>query len=364
MTTTATSKIIRAYFQKGSPTRFFSSMFKSPPQNFHDTQKVQLDVTRSGEDVAIAVTDIATGYRLNANDIYTNKEFLPPVFKEAVIINAISLLERFAGQNPHDDPIYRSNLIMKALDGMEKVQDKIRRAIELQASQVMQTGTTTFINADGDTLFSLDYKPKSSHFPTSGTAWGQVGADPFGDIRSLSEQIRADGLSNPDLLTFGEDAFVEFMKDSNVIQHFDTRRADLGSILASPINGAGAVRQGVVQIGSYQYEIWTYPGRYKHIDTGVSTAYLAPEKVVVSSSDARMDATFGNIPNIGKLLGNQAMNMIPGLPERFTNADGGVDLHANAWLTPDGDNITVGVGSRPLMIPTAIDTYGCLDTGL
>jgi hypothetical protein len=31
---------------------------------------------------------------------------------------------------------------------------------------------------------------------------------------------------------------------------------------------------------------------------------------------------------------------------------------------PDGEQFFAGFGSRPLLIPTAIDTYGCLDTDL
>lgn len=40
------------------------------------------------------------------------------------------------------------------------------------------------------------------------------------------------------------------------------------------------------------------------------------------------------------------------------------DLHPNAWLEPNGEAITLEVSARPMCIPTAIDTFGCLDTGL
>jgi len=41
-----------------------------------------------------------------------------------------------------------------------------------------------------------------------------------------------------------------------------------------------------------------------------------------------------------------------------------VDIQMNAWITIDGTTMMVEAGTRPLMIPTAIDTYGCLDTQL
>ena len=88
---------------------------------------------------------------------------------------------------------------------------------------------------------------------------------------------------------------------------------------------------------------------------------MDPNKVVVRSSTGRLDATFGAIPNIGKLLGAQATNnVLPELPSRANNVEGGMDMFWNAWITPDGEQLMGGVGSRPLMIPTAIDTFGCL----
>ena len=92
--------------------------------------------------------------------------------------------------------------------------------------------------------------------------------------------------------------------------------------------------------------------------------YVSPEKVIVRSSTGRLDATFGAIPNIGTLMGAQATNLLPEMPGRVSNGEGGMDLFTNVWLSPDGEQLFGGAGARPLMIPTAIDTYGCLDTGL
>jgi hypothetical protein len=39
-----------------------------------------------------------------------------------------------------------------------------------------------------------------------------------------------------------------------------------------------------------------------------------------------------------------------------------MDIQMNAWITADGETMMIQAGSRPLFIPTAIDTYGCLDT--
>lgn len=247
---------------------------------------------------------------------------------------------------------------------MVKIEAKIRRAIELQASQVLQTGTVTLSDENGNALYTLDYKPKTTHFPTSGTTWGQAGDNKLGDLESLAAVIRADGLTDADMLIFGADALREFLADETVQAQLDNRRMNIGSIGRPETRGQGGTFHGEISIGAYTYQIWSYTGRYTHPQTGTSTAFIDPAKVVMLSSMGRLDATFGAIPNIGKLLGVDQTNLLPELPGRVSNDAGGMDLHTNAWLTDDGEQLFAGMGARPLLIPTAIDTYGCLDTGL
>lgn len=364
MSGSTTKRMLRAYMQMAQPTLFLSGLFQSPPENFHTSEEVEIDIVRSDEDISIVIQDLSTGYRMNSEDLYTNKGFKPPIHKEALPINSFDLIKRMPGQDPFQSPDFRANIILRMFNGMTKIERKIRRAIEVQASQVLQTGKVTLTDSNGVSLYVLDYKPKAAHFPTAGTTWGQVGADPVGDINSLAEVVRNDGLSDPDQLLMGVDAFEEFIKDAEVQKRFDNRRIDLGTIAPMEMRGNGGSFRGIVEIGNYRFDVWTYGGRYKDPQRGVKVQFLAPGKVVVRASSGRLDATFGAIPNIGALVGGQATGLLPELPSRVSNAAGGMDLFTNAWLSQDGEQLFGGVGARPLMIPTAIDTFGCLDTGL
>lgn len=364
MSGSTTKRMISAYVQMASPMMFLSGLFQSPAQNFHNSEEVELDIVRSEEDVAIVIEDLSTGYRMNSDDIYTNKAFKPPIFKEAVPINSFDLIKRMPGQDPFQSSDFRGNVITRMFNGMVKVERKIRRSIELQASQVLQTGVVTLNDSNGNALYTLDYKPKANHFPTAGTAWDQAGVDIAGDISALAEIVRNDGLADPDQLIMGVNAFEAFIKDDEIIKRFDTRRIDQGLISPMEMRGNGGQFRGVVEIGNYRYDVWTYGGRYTDPATGNATPFLDPGKVIVRASSGRLDATFGAIPNIGALVGGQATNLLPELPGRLTNVDGGMDLFTNAWLSADGEQLFGGVGARPLMIPTAIDTYGCIDSQL
>lgn len=364
MSTATTIQLIAAYFQVASPTLFLSGFFQSPSRNFHTSEDVELDIVRGQEDVAVVLTDLSTGYRMNETEIYTNKRLKPPIFKEAVVINAFTLMDRKPGENPFQSPNYRGNLIARIFNSVTQIEAKIRRSIEQQVAQVLQTGVITLRDTGGVALYTLDYKPKSTHFPTAANDWDSAGATIVSDISDLAEIIRNDGLADPNQLVMGVDAFEAFIADTDIQKRFDNRRINLGMIEPMRVNGEGGSFRGVIEIGNYKYDIWTYGGRFKDAQSGVSTQYITPANCIVRVADARMDLTFGAIPNIGQEMGQMSTNLLPELPGRIQNVDGGVDLFLNTWLSPDGGQLFAGVGARPLAIPTAIDTYGNIATGV
>lgn len=365
MSDATTKRMIKAYLQMAQPTLFLSGLFQSPPQNIHMSQEVEIDIVRSEEDVSIALEDVSTGYRFNSDNKFTSKGFKPPVHKEAVPINSFDLLKRAAGREPFQSPDFRADIIALMFSGMQKVERKIRRSVELQASQVLQTGIVTLTDASGTPLYTLDFKPTASHFPTAGVSWQTAsGQQKIDDINALSEQIRNDGLEIPDQLIMGVDAFENFISDAVIQTRFDSRRIELGSIAPMTMKGNGGIFRGLAEIGNYRYDVWTYGGRYKDPQTASNIQFISPGKIIVRASSGRMDATFGAIPNIGQIMGSDSASLIPELPSRISNSEGGMDMFTNAWLNADKSQLFLGVGARPLMIPTAIDTFGCLDTRL
>ncbi len=356
MSDIATKRMLEAYIEKAPASSFFTRMFTP---KFYTSKTVEVDISRSNEDVAIVIDNIATGPRMNSADLYTNKEFEAPIYIEAVPLNVFDLLNRQAGENPFADVNFQASATARMLDGMTKVEAKIRRAVELQASQVMQTATVDLIDSNGVSRYTIDYSPKATHFPNAAIAWGTGTEDKMQDILDVADVIRADGKVKADMLVFGSEAFQSFIKDEDVRALLDNRRIAIGGI--APVSrGDEATFQGTITIGDYFFEMWTLPSRYTDPQTGVSTPFMDPAKVVVKASQSRMDGTFGAIP----LVVPPDQRLLPFLPGRISNQAGGVDLFPNAWVSNDGTNIFASLASRPLMIPVAIDTFGCLDTGL
>lgn len=363
MSTSVTKRMLEAYFQDAPATMFLASLFQVRPENIHRSETVEIDIERSDEDISIAIQDLSTGARYNSKDLYTNKNFTPPIHKEKFALNAFDLIKRQPGFNPFEDVTFLRNLTRQFFSNMREIARKINRSIEVQASQVLQTGTVVLNDENGNAVYSINYSPKASHFPTAGTAWGSTGDTPIKDLNSLANEIRNNGLGDVDQGIFGEDAFEAMMENTDIQNRLDTRRADLGQIARMPVGGTrGGNFRGTLDMGNFKIDVWTYGGRYKDPQTGNKVQFVDPSKVILRDSMGRLDATFGAIPNIARELGMNSTSLIPGLPSRFPSVAAQSDLTTNAWISPDGEQAFGMVGSRPLLIPTAIDTFGCLET--
>ncbi len=346
------------FTQMRSPNGFLSRMFTIKPGGIYSGTKVGLDIQRFGEDVAIVIKQ-ATGPNLNDFDEFTTKEFTPPAYGEAFPLNVNDLLNRMAGVDPFSAAgiDLASQMVARMAQGFVLIDDKIKRAVELQASQILQTGILTLTNAAGATVYTLDFKPKATHFPTVGTAWDQASSDPLGDLESLAKVIRADGKVNPDRLVMGSTALKNFLKHADVKEFLDNRRINIGEI-APEFTDSGATFYGFVWVGAYVFEIWTYPETFNDPQTGNATDYVAADKVIMTSSRTRLDMTAARVP----LPLGPDPRVAGLLPGRLSSRTANFDVTPNVYATPNGKQIMGELESRPLLIPVQIDGFGCIDT--
>lgn len=358
MSDASNTRLIRMYMEEAEAPMFLSGFFQSPPENFHNTEKVEIDVLRDDEDVAIVVTDLTTGTRENEVTQYVNKGFTPPIFDESGRITAYDTIKRVAGQDPFQNPDFAANATSQSFRLFRKLERKIRRSIELMSSQVLQTGVLTLTNAAGTALYTLDFQPKSTHIATVSVTWATDGSTgtPLADLASLASVVRRDGKKQPTKLVFGSSALQRFLANEDVQKQLDNRAMQLGQ-LAPQTRGQGATFQGFIWIGHYRFEIWMYDGFYRDPVTGNHTDYIHPEKVIMMSDGARLDLSYGAIP----MIVPPEQRALPFLPPRMNDSDAGLDLTVNAYVTPNGKHLIVEAGTRPLTIPTAIDTFACLD---
>jgi hypothetical protein len=354
-----TTHLIDMYVDEATPVPYLTSKFRAPPKNYYTSQKVELDIVRDTEEVAIVIQDLSAGSRENEMTLYQNKGFVPPVYDEAATLSAIDMMQRFPGQDVFSDPDYAANATEWAFTIFRKLENKIRRAVELQAAQVLQTGKLNLTDKSGRPLYVLDYGPRTTHFVTAGTAWGSNGANPMGDIGLLADVVRRDGRGVPNELIFGKRSWRDFIADATVKAAFNLWRMSFGMIQPTGAKTSGGVSfKGRINIDNYDYDIYVYDGTYVDPQTGNTLNYVSQDSVIMLSDNSRLDLTFGAIPKL-KAPDSPAMAF---LPPRISNGDVRIDLSVFAWFTPDGKHLKLSAGTRPLAIPTAIDTFGCLTT--
>lgn len=357
MSDNSTIQMIDMYVEQASTPMFLSGFFRSPPSNFHTTEDIEIDIQRDDEQVAIVIHDLTAGPRKNESSLYTNKRFRPPIFDEEGHVSAYDAIKRQPGQNPFMSPDYAANATKAAFEVFRRLELKIRRAVELMAAQVLQTGQLTLIDSAGVAQYALNFQPKATHMATVGATWATDGStgDPLTDLGNLATVVRRDGKIEPKRLIFGDSAWIRFLANAKVKAALESRRGVLAEI--APVSrGSGATFQGWVWIGHYRFEMWTYDGYYKHQQTGTLTPYVSTDNVIMLG-DGRLDLTFGAIP----IITPPDQRALPFLPSRIASEGRGLDLTTNAWVTPDGKHVMVSAGTRPLTIPTAIDTFARLD---
>ena len=338
---------------------FLSTFFTFKPEYLFDGEEVSFDIRREGRPVAVVVKRYH-GPNLNDYDEYTTKTLVPPSYNQGTTLDLATLNKRPAGMDPYQasrDVGYRAQMMAYVVRTLAALFDTIRRAVELQASQIMQTGTSTLVDANGDTTYAINFAPKASHFITVGTVWSNVAADIIGDLKGAADVVVADGKVTPNILLMGSTAFLEFLRNTEIKAIFDNRRIVPGTINPGLMNN-GAVLQGNIAVGSYNFAIYTYPETYDDIQTGNSTEYLDAGKVVMLSSDTNFGLLFSTV--VHPLPPNPQTEFL--LPPTLTSTDNGFNVKPNVYPSESGEQIMATLKSNPLCVPFGIDEFACLTT--
>lgn len=357
---------------EAEPGGMLQSLASTAQSDIFDEKEVEIDITTSGRKVAPTMTLTHGGVDYLEKTKYANWKITPPVHKLSAPINSEDLYSRSPGMNPYAMEGYSAKLMDRAAQGLREAIGQINRAMELQMSQLLQTGDITLADSDGNAVYTLDYGTKATHFPTVSTGWDEAGATPLEDLVNLARTIVQDGKQQPNILIFGKDAWINFIKTEEVRVLFDNRRMVIGNVqpvmpsrqVTRPGASTGEVYQGQMTVGSYAFHFYTYEAFYEdRTDNDVLKPYIGDDKVLMLSTGRNLRMVFGDIPNIGEILG-QPSNLIniPMLPSVMSQPDRGQHIRIHPWMNPNGEGLNITACSRPLAVPAGLDTFGCLDT--
>ncbi len=352
------TKIVELFNKKPNINKmgFLSSFFKVDDESFTDADEFEYDVVRSGEQVAPAIQDLSTGAVYLVEDKYKNKKVPFPVYSLASPVGIGDLMKRQPGENAYEQKATWFGKLAKILVArFSKMTKMLRYAIELQASEVLQTGKITLTDEKGKAIQTLDLKPKASHFPTTAVPWGTTGSDVMSDISALADVIREDGYCDVTNLIFGKKAWGHFIADEKVKESLRNDGLNLGA-LNPALKNKGAKYLGYIDIGADRFDLWLYNAGYEEYAGGKRKKFMDENKIIFLPDFDVLDfrKMFGGIPTITK---DRVFSQLFDGKIKISNE---YDFRPRVFLDEGKECYVSEIKSRPLCWPYSIDTFGCL----
>lgn len=341
---------------------FLSSFFITGPRDIVNAESFKIDIRRGTRKIAPVISNITQIGGKIKKSIYTQKEFTPPVVAVSGDFAPGDLIEKAFGLTEYDsaDEDYGMQLQANISDTMGEIDRQIARNPEYQASQILQSGTMTLYDDNGNAAFTIDFKPKATHFVTVGTDWSTVTADMNGDITSLYEVIKKDSGVNADNLIFGRESLKDYMKGNDFAKVFDLRRVESGVFNPDERN-PDVNFLGDLLIGYKRFKCWLYEGEYEDPTTpGTILTFVETDSVIMVPDFQAPNVDFRKVwcrvPTITGVDPRFA-ELVPTSMELSNR-----QFTTRVWVDGNADTLNVELKARPLCVPVSIDAFGSLDT--
>lgn len=337
---------------------FFATFFKTTEEDYTDTETVEIDIERDGQKVAPVIKDARTGSVIVSADDFSTKEYKPPLVSLTYPADLYDLMQRQPGEKDTAGiGSWLGRLFNKLKKEFLRMHKMVQRNIELQAAQILQTGSLTLEDEDTKEAYVLNYPVKRSHFPTVTTAWTDPNAKPLDDLEALCDAIVDDGRRDVSVAIFGSKAWNNALRNADFVDKVKRDGIGMGS-LNPGLKNRGGRYMGYMDIGTHRLELWCYNDSYQKLGNGTNHRYMDPDKVIVTAAQEDLDfrGVYGGVPTLGMQEPFKAI-----VPSELKYA-GGMRVHNRVYHDAKGDTYNAETKSRPLLIPVSIDRFGCLKT--
>lgn len=276
-----------------TPKMFLQSFFgrNSEELQIVNTRSIVLEYEAELRKVALVRARCEDGNLNRLHSPTTIKEFTPPFYDEYTIITGDDLDVRHMGDHEFVNRSYVETLQYLVLKAFRRYQNKIVRAIELQASQMIFEGKVLLQNND-----VIDVQRDASlTVVNAGTdLWSDPASDPVAQLGALADAVYDKSGLKTNICLMGAQAFANFKTHEKVLKSLDNRRVELGSINPQAL-GNGSYYQGTIQLLDTVVDIYTYSEKYNDKD-GNLQSFIPSNKVALMSTDGRYDKYFAGIP--------------------------------------------------------------------
>lgn len=309
----------------GITTVFLAMFSRRNPVIRTDASVVDIDIIRGNERTAAFIPRGTVGDYLKNKDVdggkYTNFSRQFPLSEETFSIQAETLGDRMAGENPYSQKTRLMRMRDKAREAYHNMIMRTVRAWEIAAASSALTATQPAILGTTDPNYILDYKRDSSLIVdyAAGARWDVDTNDPIADlddkITLLVQKGKVGGQSGGKYVCLmGDDTIDGFLGNAKVKEAGNNRRiytVEKNPELSAPkeiqdliAGGASYVAKVVSNKGRTIY-ILTYTSFYDD-ESGTSTPYMTSDSFLLTPLTFRADRYFGPPDTLPMTSGDMA----------------------------------------------------------
>ncbi len=339
-----TQQLISVYKQIPVVKEFLGTFF---PARTSDTRYLYWAVRREGEPIAVNVLRGTEGNR-NSFSIETDKIVDPPYYREYFDLTQTDLYYRAFNSSVISDSLM-SDYMMWAAEHLQSLHNKIKRAVEYQRAQILQTGIVTL--AQGATV---DFKRNTDSIVaySAGNDWSIDTVSPYDTISTGCNFLRTVGKAQGGnfIVIMGEDAQKAFLKNPFVLERQREFNMKLDDLKPQFREASGCSYHGRVTAGSYTVDIFTYPEWYDAstpANPNTSTPYIDTKKIIIMPENPDFMTGYAAVPYLPK-AGQSGMGIsLPQIQRGQYVVGDYIDERNTAWI--------MDIKSAPIALPTAID---------
>lgn len=291
-----TTEIIGALKETAPAVGFFRQFFADDPRFQHGTDEFILDRVSGVKGIATYVNREGEFVKVPSEG-YKSNNYKPGYVKESMILTGSQLRDREPGSVPFVDGNFMPGDMLSEKTGAQfaKLENRIARLEELQASQVMTTGKVT-VSGEG-VNYEVDFGLEASHKITPAVLWSAATtAKPISDLKNAGRVIvsEAETLGSGFAAVMSVDSFEAFIATDQVKDSLKNNGFQTGKLDPKIVNALGATYEGfLLGFG----EIWTYSREYVN-SAGSTVNYMPTKTVVVFDLSTRLEAHYGVIENL------------------------------------------------------------------
>lgn len=355
------------YSDYSAPTSLLESFF---PRKKTSGLYVPWSVKRTERNVAEEVPRGTEGDNVKANKT-SEKRVKPPYVKLATNLTELDayplVFRPEANFSPRQADV--NALVQQTLSVIDDIGDMISLFATRQVSQFLNTGILNFSTIDpidyrrktyAGTLAAIDSTTGLGLYSVQG---GDKATTANNNFIVISQKVlnfmRIQGkmVGGGNVIgIFGEEVVETILNTTAIKERINFRRADLINFKSPKLMSTGGVFHGVMTIGSYNVEIWTYPDGYNDPTTGVYTDFLGAKDVHYFAPTFSGQTAFADVPFVpgstttpftnSSTIAKRYMNKIQ------SNLPGVVPFMV---IKPEVESHKFGLKACPVAMPFSID---------